>query len=311
MSPGWAGPAWGEPSPATDAPVPVRARACASVANYRADGGQSADFVVLAASVAGAAHRLVGGRCEDSYAWVRPGPGRLGLIVADGVSTAGRGGEGADLAVEVAARYLSGCGDWDERACRAAARRASDQLSSAIAVPATGTAAVLSTTFVVALVTARTVGVDGVDGDDRAGGPGGGGGDGGADVVLGRVGDSTAFRLAEGVWQEMFLPPDNDDLRHTATDVLPFSNQGDGDATRVETASAHLPRGAAIVLLTDGIANPLRDGPTTVAPALAELLRAGAGGRLSPLSLAAAADFSRRGCQDDRTILVAWARPPG
>ena len=101
MTPGWGGPVWGEPSPAMGAPVPVRAIAGASAANYRADGGRSADFVVLASSVAGTAHRLGGGRCEDAYAWVKPRPGRLGLIIADGVSTAGRGGDGADLAVQV------------------------------------------------------------------------------------------------------------------------------------------------------------------------------------------------------------------
>ena len=49
---------------------------------------------MLAASVAGVAHRLAGRRCEDAYAWAAPGPGRLAVIVADGVSTAGRGGEG-------------------------------------------------------------------------------------------------------------------------------------------------------------------------------------------------------------------------
>ncbi len=65
------------------------------------------------------------------------------------------------------------------------------------------------------------------------------------------------------------------------------------------------------MLVTDGTANPLRDGPTTVAPALAAVLRGGPAGELSPLALAAAADFSRRGCQDDRTILVAWPRPAG
>jgi hypothetical protein len=295
MTPGWAGPVWGEPSPATEAPAQVRARACAAAANYRADGGESSDFVVLAASVAGTAHRLVGRRCEDSYSWVKPGPGRLGLIVADGVSTAGRGGEGADLAVEAAARYLAACGGWGEPECLGAARRASDELVSVAGASGRGKAAELSTTFVVALVTAWT---------------GGAGGAGRAGVVLGRVGDSTAFGLAGGVWQELFSSPDNDDLHHVATDVLPFSGTSESGETTVETATAYLPEGGAIVLLTDGIANPLRDGPTTVAPALAAVLRAGPSGKLSPLGLAAAADFSRRGCQDDRTIVVAWPRPP-
>ncbi len=294
MTMGWAGPVWGEPSPATDAPVPVRARAGAPAANYRADGGQSADFVVLAASVAGRAHRLGGGRCEDSYAWVKPGLGRLGLLIADGVSTAGRGGEGADLAVDAAARYLSSCRGWGETECRGAARRASAELLSAGGASARGKAAELSTTFVVALVTARGEG---------------------ADVVLGRVGDSTAFTLVAGLWRELFTAPDNDDLHHLATDVLPFSCAQDASKTieahdTIETVSAHLPGGTAIVLMTDGLADPLRDGPSTVAPGLAEVLGEAHGGTLSPLALAAAADFSRRGCQDDRTIVIAWPRPP-
>jgi hypothetical protein len=270
-----------------DAPVPVRARAAAAAASYRADGGQSADFVVLGASVAGTAHRLAGGRCEDAYGWAKPGPGRLGLIVADGVSTAGRGGEGADLAVEAASRYLSRCEGWGLAECREAVARAGDRLTAVAAGPVPFPVGELATTLVVALV-ASEVG--------RAG------------AVLARVGDSTAFALDGGAWQEIFVAQETDDLRHMATDVLPLPGPG---REELETAAIELPRGAAIVLVTDGMANPLRDGPTTVAPELAEVLRAGAAGQLSPLALAAAADFSRRGCQDDRTIVVAWPRPAG
>jgi len=140
------------------APVPVRAIAGAAAANYRADGGRSADFVVLASSVAGTAHRLGGGRCEDAYAWVKPRPGRLGLIIADGVSTAGRGGDGADLAVAAAARYLSEREDWGVAECRGAVERASDYLRAAARASGPASAAELSTTLVVALVTTRTDG---------------------------------------------------------------------------------------------------------------------------------------------------------
>jgi hypothetical protein len=271
------------------APVPVRAIAGASAANYRADGGRSADFVVLASSVAGTAHRLGGGRCEDAYAWVKPRPGRLGLIIADGVSTAGRGGDGADLAVAAAARYLSEREDWGVAECRGAVERASDYLRAAARASGPASAAELSTTLVVALVTTRTDG---------------------AVAVMARVGDNTGFVLDGGVWREIFVPPGSDDLHHVVTDVLPLPGPGESELSTVETASVELPHGAALVLVTDGIANPLRDGPTTVAPALAEILRGGPTGDLSPLGLMAAADFSRRGCQDDRTIVVAWALPP-
>ena len=280
MSPGWAGPVWGEPSAATEAPVPLRRRAVASEACYRADGGQSAEFVVLAASVAGVAHRLSGRRCEDAYAWALPRPGRLALIVADGVSTAGRGGEGADIAVSAAWEHLLAVEGWGEMECLAALRVASDAVSAA----GCASASELSTTFVVALVSASEAG---------------------AEVRLARVGDSSAFILVKDRWDELFPGGAEDELRGSVVGVLPLGSRG-GDA--VETASVLLPAGAALVLLSDGVADPLRDGPGTVAPALAEVLSGGPSGALTPLALADEADFSRRGCQDDRTILAVWPR---
>jgi Protein phosphatase 2C len=279
MSPGWAGPVWGEPSAASEAPVPLRRRAVASEACYRADGGQSEEFVVLAASVAGVAHRLSGRRCEDAYAWAMPRSGRLGLIVADGVSTAGRGGEGADVAVSAACEHLLAAEGWGENECLAALRAASEAVSAA----GGASAAEFSTTLVVALVAAS--------------GPG-------TEVCLARVGDSSAFTLAGDGWAELFPGRAEEEMRGSVIGVLPLGSRGGGDA--IETASAVLPAGTALVLLTDGVADPLRDGPGTVAPALAEVLRGGASGALTPLSLADAADFSRRGCQDDRTVLAAW-----
>jgi hypothetical protein len=280
MSRGWAGPAWGEPSAASESPVPVRAVAYAGNACYRADGGRSADFAVMAASVAGVAHRLAGRRCEDAYGWAAARPGRLALVIADGVSTAGRGGEGADIAVDAACQYLLGreSNDWGKKECEAAVRAASEELVRT-AGPA---AAELSTTLVVALLSTA---------DDDA------------EAVLARVGDSTAFVLEGTQWRELFHDPDDEDFRGLPVEVLPL-RQDVGAA--IETSSAVLPPGSGLVLLTDGVADPLREGPSTVAPSLAGVLSAGATGELVPLELARAADFSRRGCQDDRTILAAW-----
>ncbi len=235
------------------------------------------------------AHRLAGRRCEDASGGPSPPPGDWALIVADGVSTAGRGGEGADLAVEAASWYLSHCPGWGLFECREAVARASDRLVSAAAGPGPRPVAELATTLVVALVSSEPDG---------------------AGAVLARVGDSAAFTLDGGDWQEVFVAQESDDLHQVVTDVLPLPARPAGLRV-VETASIELAAGAAIVLVTDGIANPLRDGPVTVAPALAEVLRSGGTGRPSPLALATAADFSRRGCQDDRTILVAWPLPAG
>src|SRR5262249_20301449 len=149
-----------------------------------------------------------------------------------------------------------------------------------------GAAAELSTTLVVALVSVEETT---------------------AHVALARVGDSTAFILGAGGWYELFPGPADGEVLGPLSGALPLVD-GVGRAA-TETASARLAPGSAIALMTDGIANPLRDGPGTVAPALAEVLGGGPSGELTPLDLARAADFSRRGCQDDRTVLVAWPLP--
>jgi Protein phosphatase 2C len=234
----------------------------------------------MAASVTGVAHRLAGRRCEDSYAWASPEPGRVGLVIADGVSTAGRGGEGSDLAVSAARDCLLGAVGWGEKECEVAVRAASEALVRA----AGPVAAELSTTLLVALLSSV---------------------DGGAGVVMARVGDSSAFVLERAHWRELFPHPGEDDFRALPVEVLPWREGAEPGA--VETSSAALLTGEALVLLTDGIADPLREGPGTVAPALAQVLSDGPAGGLAPLGLAHAVDFSRRGCQDDRTVLAAWA----
>jgi len=281
MNRGWVGPPWGEPSTASESPVPLRAVASAGNACYRADGGCSSEFSVLAASVAGVGHRLAGRRCEDAYGWVSAGPGRLGLVIADGVSTAGRGGEGADIAVSAVCRYLLGgqATGWGKKECEAAIRAASEELVRT-AGPA---AAELSTTIVVALLCEAENDVE---------------------VVLARVGDSSAFVLRAAQWRELFRDPDDEAFRGLPVEVLPLRG-GSGNAA-IEKSSTALSSATALVLLTDGVADPLREGPSTVAPALADVLDLGAAGQLTPLDLAHAADFSRRGCQDDRTIVAAW-----
>ena len=304
MSSGWAGPAWGEPSSANQAPIPLRALSWAGEASYRAEGGVSDDFLVLAAAVSGVSHRLGGRRCEDSFGWAHPTGGRLALVIADGVSTAGRGGEGADLAVQAACRYLARPQEnWGEMECLAAVHAASQDVMSA----GGAAAAELSTTIVVALVVAAA---------------------GRARATVARAGDSTAFTLAPGgAWREVFGPHGSDllggdaangngergaeagegvddDVKPALALVLPLSSRDQSlEVTTVELADE-----AALVLLSDGVADPLRDGPNTVAPALAGAVLAAGRGELSPLALARAADFSRRGAHDDRTVLVAWPR---
>jgi len=181
--------------------------------------------------------------------------------------------------VSAACEHLLAAEGWGEMECLAALQAASDAVSTA----GGRSAAELSTTLVVALVSAS---------------------EGRTEVALARVGDSSAFALAGADWDELFSDRAEDELRGSVIGVLPLGSRGGGD--RIETTSVALPAGAALVLLTDGVADPLRDGPGTVAPALAEVLSGGRSGALTPLALADAADFSRRGCQDDRTVLAVW-----
>ena len=116
-------------------------------------------------------------------------------------------------------------------------------------------------------------------------------------VELARVGDSTAFVVSPGGrWREVFEDPDEDRVGGE-TDALPCASPSP------ERAVCQLAAGEVLVLATDGLADPWRDGPTTVAPHLASALAAGP----PALELARLAGFSRHGCHDDRTVVCAWA----
>jgi Stage II sporulation protein E (SpoIIE) len=120
-------------------------------------------------------------------------------------------------------------------------------------------------------------------------------------VDAARVGDSTAFCVTdEGrSWAELFEHPAGaDDQVGTETDALPSPTPA------WESVSICLQPSDVLVLVTDGVGDPWRDGPTTVAPAFALALA----GHPGPLELARLVDFSRQGCHDDRTLVSLWMR---
>lgn len=114
--------------------------------------------------------------------------------------------------------------------------------------------------------------------------------------AVGRVGDSSAWSIdPEGGAEELFTPPDPD-RADTVTAALPMSDVAPG----VRSIAAG--PGTLLALATDGIADPWRDGPGTVAPAMVAALLE----RPDPLQLLAVTDFSRKGCHDDRTLVCVW-----
>lgn len=239
----------------------------AASASWRAEGAGTDWCVLRAASVVGVRHRLAGLPSDDSYAWAH-GDGILLMAVADGVGS------------------VPGSAGAAERACRAAveaglAGSGADSDTVVWAALAAGNQAAAAgngaTTLVVAALLADGTG------------------------SIGRIGDSTAFLLAgDGAVAETFEPPDPD-RTDTATAALP------GEVGDAEVTSFELPGDGILVLATDGVADPWRDGPSTVAPALAGALM----DRPGPAQLLAVADFSRQGCHDDRTIVCAWLTTGG
>lgn len=242
----------------------------AAAAGWRAEGGSTEQWTLRAASVVGVLHRLSGRGSEDSYAWAAC-EGRLAVAVADGVGSEPGSGEAAARAARAAARAAAqgptGVGDGDGLRAVLAALQEANRAAEGGGL----------STVVVALV------------HDRG------------RVAAGRVGDSSAFLVAaDGSWVELFPPPDAERdalVTHALPALEPVS----------ETVTALIDPGAVLVLATDGVADPWRDGPATVAPELSSaVLR-----EPSPLELLRLADFSRQGCHDDRTLVAVWARRAG
>jgi hypothetical protein len=214
--------------------------------------------------VAGVRHRLAGQAGEDSFAWAHT-PGRLAVGVADGLgSVPGSGGCAARAAAA---------------ACAAAAASPADLAGALVEGLQAGNEAAAgggATTLVLAVV-------------EESG-----------RVELGRIGDSTAFVLggSPAGWVDVFdgFEPGPDDGIETATDALPRPD------LHPERAHARIGGEAILVLASDGVAGPWRDGPTTVAPVLGQALAEPP----PPLELARLVDFSRRGCHDDRTLVAIW-----
>jgi serine/threonine protein phosphatase PrpC len=301
-------PVYGRPSPASSRPGALRPAASAASAAYRADGGDGAVWSVRAASVAGVHHRLAGRGPEDAYAWrvldAGPAPTVI-LALADGVGSVERSAEASAAAVDAAcaclAAQLVGAPAPAADARAADARAADARAADARAAGARWREAFRAAAGAVDEAGGATTLVVAVVGADGRG-------------ALARVGDSTAFLLDDGQWTELWPPIGNDDGPvSTATAALSAasgrnpaaSGRNPAAAPAIEVAEVTLGVGRALVLASDGIANPLRDGPTTVAPALAAALAAAP----TPLGLAVVVDFSRQGCFDDRTLLGLWPHP--
>ncbi len=254
-------PVLGRPSSAAAEIAPLRNGGVASSAAYRADGGDADWCALRAASIAGVRHRLSGQPGQDSFAWACH-PDGLVVAVADGLGGVPGSNHTAGRAVTAAVDAVVAAGGPHDA-----------QLAAGLAAANEAAGGGGATTLVLGLI-------------PRLG-----------EVLLARVGDSTAFLMYEEGrrWRELFESP-TDDAIVTATAALPSAR------VTPELAGTTLGADDVLLLATDGVGDPWRDGPATVAPALAAALTR----RPGPLELAQLASFSRQGCHDDRTMLVVW-----
>jgi serine/threonine protein phosphatase PrpC len=120
------------------------------------------------------------------------------------------------------------------------------------------------------------------------------------DAYFYAVGDSSAWVLRDGhVWQPMFeVKNGGEGAASSVTKALPLSRP---PAPRGVTTTVK--KGDVVVLMSDGIGDPLEDGSRTVGRFLAEAWREPP----APLQFAAQVDFARKTHDDDRTAVAVWA----
>jgi serine/threonine protein phosphatase PrpC len=114
------------------------------------------------------------------------------------------------------------------------------------------------------------------------------------------AGDSSALVLSKGVWQPITTVK-NLGAEIASSSVRPLPMQ-----SAIETSSGFLAPGEALVVVTDGIGDPLGSGTGTVGRFLAESWAA----PCDPLAFGAQVGFVRKTFVDDRTAFVIWHSTP-
>lgn len=260
------------------------------------DAGAVGDLVVRLASVRGAGHRYDATVRQDDAGVAVAGPDGSWLVVAvaDGVS-AGRLSHLAARAVVRGALRLLGdrldAGatpaelDWDEiigtlaaQVLLLARRESGDE-----ALEARDAARVMASTVALAVVPTAAEA------------------DGARTATVVPVGDTSAWVLRAGTTWEPVTAVKNagEAVASSATIALPLL------PTEVATAAVVLGPGDALVVMTDGVGDPLGDGTGEVAATLAAWWAAPP----SRWAFAAQVDFGRRSHTDDRSAVGVWLPP--
>jgi protein phosphatase 2C-like protein len=252
-----------------------------------ADGWETEDFIVRAASVRGYVHRYRGTPRQDDVAIVyHQRTGAVVFAVADGVSAAHHSHIGATAACRAAVNAILADldGETGQIEWQGVVQRTAWQLieqARAVLHPEADSEMAereLATTLVAGLVRGT------------ASGP---------EVSMIQVGDSSAWLLRDGRYRCLLDVKNSPDAEvvSSATTALPR-------VPRVTPRGGPLASGEVLLVGTDGFGDPLGDGDGAVGDHFAGLLT-------KPRSLfafAAGLDFSRETFDDDRTLVAIWVR---
>lgn len=287
----------GEPGRAAKEVVPSVPGDPSDPADTQCDGGVAGELVVRAASCRGIAHRHAQTPRQDDYA-ICATDRWLILAVADGVSAGSLSHQAATLACRSSATLVRDAlvttdepkdVDWMDLLSNVARRilshgrrvLATDDVP-AESVDAKTVAQRMATTLAVAMirVSPNTPGV--YDG---------------AVVVLG---DTSAFLLNERTGWTPVTAVKNDGalIASSATAALPYLPQEAPVPSPVVIAG-----GSALILMSDGVGDPLGRGDGSVGEHLAALWSTPP----DPLTFAAQVGFARKSFDDDRTVVGVWS----
>jgi hypothetical protein len=257
------------------------------------DGWSTAELAMRFASVRGAKHRYYRQPRQDAArAAVHTASGSVVFAVADGVSSASSSEQGAVAACRAAVERMlhlldqpGGRLDLRDVACHAA-----DRLRELTRWRLGGrdpefseVAGLYATTLVAGVVRPQP---------------------GGPVVEVCRIGDSGAWALdrARGEYVHLFPTKTGTDVLLVSSTVTPLPHVPDP----LEQAAVRLSPGEALLVGTDGFADPLGDGDGQVGSLFAGQLAH----PLPPVWLAHLLDFSRETFDDDRTLLAVWPTAP-
>ncbi|MEV6829501.1 protein phosphatase 2C domain-containing protein [Amycolatopsis sp. NPDC051102] len=257
------------------------------------DGGRP-PMVLRAASARGRSHRFHGKVRQDAYAFRCDGRFVV-AAVADGLSSRPLSHVAADVVTRhgchLVAKQLEKAGpgdlDWAHvlrvlaaKVIRAGRRELEGASPPCFVEQDAEVAGELATTVLFAVADMRPAA-------------------GGHPVSVFAYGDSSAWVLRSGKVWEPLNPVKNEGatVACSATDALPYL-----PARPPEVVRTHLGPADVLVLLSDGVTDPLDDGTGTVGEFLAENWRCPP----EPLAFAAHVDFARRSHDDDRTAVAIW-----